>query len=114
MLTSDDLAFFSVLAGAKSLAEAARTLNVTPPAVTQRLRALEERAGVRLIDRSGRRLSLTEEGSLVASHGRVVTDAIDTLSEALADRRGAVSGHLRVAAPHGFGRLHVAPVIDAF
>jgi DNA-binding transcriptional LysR family regulator len=114
MLTSDDIAFFSVLAGAKSLAEAARTLNVTPPAVTQRLRALEERVGVRLVDRSGPRLSLTEEGSLIASHGRVVTDALDTLSEALADRRGVVSGHLMVAAPHGFGRIHVAPVIDAF
>lgn len=114
MLTSDDLAFFSVLASSRSLAEAARTLNVTPPAVTQRLRLLEQRAGVRLIDRSGRRLSLTEEGSLVASHGRVVTDALDTLTEALADRRSAVSGHLTVAAPHGFGRLYVAPVIDGF
>ena len=114
MLTSDDIAFFSVLAGAKSLAEAARTLNVTPPAVTQRLRSLEERTGVRLIDRSGPRLSLTEEGSLIASHGRVVTDALETLTEALADRRGAVSGHLTIAAPHGFGRLHIAPVIDAF
>lgn len=114
MLTSDDIAFFSVLAGAKSLAEAARTLNVTPPAVTQRLRTLEDRVGVRLVDRSGPRLSLTEEGSLIASHGRVVTDALETLTEALADRRGVVSGHLTIAAPHGFGRLHVAPVIDAF
>jgi DNA-binding transcriptional LysR family regulator len=114
MLSSDDLAFFLVLAGAKSLAEAARTLNVTPPAVTQRLRSLEERVGTRLVDRSGRRLSLTEEGSLVASHGRVVTDAIETLCEVLADRRGTVSGHLSVAAPHGFGRVHVAPVLDAF
>jgi DNA-binding transcriptional LysR family regulator len=114
MISSEDVAFFSVLAAAKSLAEAARTLNVTPPAVTQRLRSLEERVGVRLIDRSGRRLSLTEEGSLVASHGRVVTDALENLTEALADRRGAVSGHLTVAAPHGFGRIHVAPVIGAF
>jgi DNA-binding transcriptional LysR family regulator len=114
MITSDDLAFFEVLAGSKSLAESARKLNVTPPAVTQRLRALEERVGVRLIDRSGRRLSLTEEGSLVASHGRIVTDTIETLAEALADRKGAVRGHLRIAAPHGFGRLHVAPVVDDF
>ena len=114
MITSDDLAFFEVLAGSRSLAESARKLNVTPPAVTQRLRALEERVGVRLIDRSGRRLSLTEEGSLVASHGRIVSDAIETLAEALADRKGAVRGHLRIAAPHGFGRLHVAPVVDQF
>ena len=114
MISSDDISFFSVLAGAKSLAEAARTLNVTPPAVTQRLRTLEERVGVRLVDRSGPRLGLTEEGSLIASHGRVVTETLEALSEALADRQGTVSGHLTVAAPHGFGRLHVAPVIDAF
>lgn len=114
MLTSDDLAFFSVLTGSKSLAESARKLNVTPPAVTQRLRALEEKVGVRLIDRSGRRLLLTEEGSLVASHSVIVSEAIDSLAEALADRRGAVRGHLRVAAPHGFGRLYVAPVVEAF
>ncbi len=114
MLTSEDIAFFSVLTGARSLAEAARCLNVTPPAVTQRLRALEERVGVRLVDRSGRRLSLTEEGSLIASHGRIVTDALETLTEALADRRGVVSGHLTIAAPHGFGRLHVAPVVESF
>ncbi len=114
MLTSDDLAFFAVLAGSASLAESARKLNVTPPAVTQRLRALETRVGVRLVDRSGRHLSLTDEGALVAAHGTIVADAIETLSEALADRRSAVGGHLRIAAPHGFGRLHVAPVVAAF
>ena len=114
MLTSDDLAFFSVLTASKSLAESARKLNVTPPAVTQRLRALEEKVGVRLIDRSGRHLRLTEEGSLVASHSVIVSDAIDSLAEALADRKGTVRGHLRVAAPHGFGRIYVAPVVEAF
>lgn len=114
MLSSDDLAFFSVLASSASLAESARKLNVTPPAVTQRLRALEERIGVRLIDRSGRRLSLTDEGSLVAAHGLIVNEALETLAEALADRKGAVSGHLRIAAPHGFGSCYVAPVVEAF
>jgi DNA-binding transcriptional LysR family regulator len=114
MLTSDDLAFFSVLASSASLAESARKLHVTPPAVTQRLRAREERIGVRLIDRSGRRLSLTDEGSLVASHGLIVNEALETLAEALADRKGAVSGHLRIAAPHGFGSFYVAPVVEAF
>jgi DNA-binding transcriptional LysR family regulator len=114
MLTSDDLAFFAVLAASSSLAESARKLNVTPPAVTQRLRALEARVGVRLVDRSARQLSLTDEGALVAAHGVVVSDAIESLSEALADRRRTVSGHLRIAAPHGFGRVHVAPVVGAF
>lgn len=114
MISSDDLAFFHVLAKSATLAECARKLDVTPPAVTQRLRALEARIGIRLIERSGRRISLTDEGALVASHGTVVVDAMEALSEALADRKKAVSGHLRIAAPHGFGRIHVAPVLDAF
>lgn len=114
MIDSDDLAFFAVLASSRSLADGARRLNVSPPAVTQRLNALEARLGVRLIDRSGRRLSLTDEGGLVASHGAAVADTLDALTEALANRRGEVTGHLRIAAPHGFGRLHVAPVLEAF
>lgn len=114
MIGSDDLAFFGVLAQSASLAECARRLDVTPPAVTQRLRALEERIGIRLVDRSGRGMSLTDEGALVLAHGTVVSDALEALSEALSDRKKSVTGHLRVAAPHGFGRLHVAPVVDAF
>jgi DNA-binding transcriptional LysR family regulator len=114
MITSDDLRFFNVLAKSATLAESARKLDVTPPAVTQRLRALEERIGIRLIDRSGRKISLTDEGALVASHGTIVADAMEALTEALAHRKKAVGGHLRIAAPHGFGRLHVAPVVDAF
>lgn len=114
MITSEDLDFFNVLASSNSLAEAARKLNVTPPAVTQRLQALEARAGVRLLDRTGRRSSLTEAGTLVAAHGRTVANTLEALSEALADRTANVSGHLRVTAPHGFGRLHVAPVVQDF
>lgn len=114
MISSDDLRFFNVLAQSASLAEAARRLDVTPPAVTQRLRALEERIGIRLLDRSGRKTVLTDEGALVASHGTIVAEAMEALTEALAQRKKVVAGHLRIAAPHGFGRLHVAPVVDAF
>jgi DNA-binding transcriptional LysR family regulator len=114
MISSDDLRFFNVLAKSATLAECARKLDVTPPAVTQRLHALEARIGIRLVDRSGRRIILTDEGDLVASHGLMVLDAMEALSEALADRKKAVTGHLRIAAPHGFGRVHVAPVADVF
>jgi DNA-binding transcriptional LysR family regulator len=114
MISSEDLRFFNVLAKSASLAEAARKMDVTPPAVTQRLSALEARIGIRLIDRSGRKMKLTDEGDLFASHGTMVAEAMEALSEALANRKKAVSGHLRIAAPHGFGRLHVAPVVDAF
>ena len=114
MLSTDDLRFFHMIASAPSLAEAARRLNVTPPAVTQRLRALEDRVGVKLIDRSARGLRLTDEGELIASDGADIISAIEQLSERVASRTRQVSGHLRVAAPYGFGRRHVAPVVRDF
>ncbi|MFE1603027.1 LysR family transcriptional regulator [Methylobacterium sp. ID0610] len=114
MVDMDDLRFFVAVAAAPSLAAAARALNVSPPAVTQRLRALEARLGVHLLDRSGRGLTLTDEGELLAERGRDLLAGFDDLSNALAERRGQVIGHLRVVAPLGFGRRHVAPVVAAF
>lgn len=114
MLTSDDLVFFGVVSGSASLADAARTLNVTPPAVTQRLKALERRIGVRLIDRTSRGLALTDEGELLVAEGAAIIKAIEGLAESLDRRTTRVRGRLRVAAPYGFGREHVAPVAAEF
>lgn len=114
MVNSDDLHFFAAIARARSLAAAARELNVSPPAVSQRLRALEERLGVQLAIRSGRQLTLTDEGDLLAERGAALLDSLAALDDALAERRGHVSGHLRIVAPLGFGRRHVAPVVARF
>jgi DNA-binding transcriptional LysR family regulator len=111
MITSHDLAFFGVVSAATSLAAAARTLDVTPPAVSQRLRQLEQRLGVRLLERTSRRLHLTAEGQLLARRGAEILAEMETITEELAERRGMVTGHLRVAAPFGFGRRHVAPAM---
>lgn len=114
MLSSDDLLFFGVISSSASLAEASRKLNVTPPAITQRLRALEERVGVRLIDRTARGLNLTDEGELVAAEGAEIVDAIEQLAERLGRRATGVKGRLRIVAPFGFGREYVAPVVQDF
>ena len=114
MISTEDLRFFTIVSNVASLAAAARALNVTPPAVTQRLRVLEKRLGVRLVDRSGRRNALTDEGALLAEHAARVLGDIDQVADALAARRGVVSGHLRILAPLGFGRRYVAPVVTAF
>ncbi|WP_029013263.1 LysR family transcriptional regulator [Niveispirillum irakense] len=114
MISTDDLTFFAMIAASQSLAEAARRLNVTAPAVTQRLRALEARVGVILVDRTSRGLTLTDEGELLASEGSVIIEAMDDLSERLARRTTQVRGHLRIAAPHGFGRRYVAPIVQDF
>jgi DNA-binding transcriptional LysR family regulator len=113
MISSSDLQFFSVLREAASLAAASRALGVSPSAVTQRLRSLESRLGIRLVDRSSRRLQLTTEGHMLAAQGAAVLAQIDLLTENLGTRRNAVTGHLRVAAPFGFGRLHVAPAMES-
>lgn len=113
MISSHDLQFFAVVAASPSLAAAARALGVTPPAVTQRLRQLEARLKVRLAERSGRRLRLTAEGALLAERGAGVLAEMAGIAESIADRRQAVLGHLRVAAPFGFGRAYVAPAMAA-
>jgi DNA-binding transcriptional LysR family regulator len=114
MLSSADLQFFATVARSKSLTAAARSLDVTPPAVTQRLQQLEQRVGVRLVERSGRRLTLTDEGELLARRGQEIAGDLAELSETLGARRASVAGHLRVAAPLGFGRTFVAPIASRF
>lgn len=111
MITTDDLQFFLIIAAAHSLADAARTLDVTPSAVTQRLGALERRLNIRLVLRSGRRTLLTDEGSLLAERARTICGDLAGLADELASSRGAVTGHLRVVAPLGFGHRYVAPAI---
>ncbi len=114
MLTSEDLIFFTILAGEQSLTAAARRLNVTASAVTQRLKALESRLGLRLIQRNGRALLLTDEGSMLAKTGGILIGNLNSLNEQLLARRGVVSGPLRIIAPLGFGRRYISPVCISF
>lgn len=85
MNTDSELAFFCLLLKQGSLAATARELNLTPPAVTRRLAQLEERLGVRLLNRTTRRISLTSEGEVYFEN-----------------------------APLGFGRSYNGPAISAF
>lgn len=114
MITSTDLQFFSLLVRSASLAAAARALGVTPPAVTQRLQALERRAGVRLLDRSTRRATPTAEGELLLENAEGLLRELDGLADRLRERGGRIAGELKVVAPFGFGRRHVAPLLAEF
>ena len=114
MLTLADLDFFGAVARSRSLAAAARALDVTPSAVTQRLQDLERRVGLRLVVRSGHRIALTDEGELLSARGQAITDDVAQLVDTFATRRGEVVGHLRVLAPLGFGRRFIAPLVARF
>lgn len=105
---------FVNVASRGSLSAAARSEGVTPAIIGRRLDALEERLGAKLLLRTTRRISLTFEGAAF------LEDCQRILRE-LADAEGAVSlggirpgGHLKVSAPAGFGRRHVAPLLTRF
>src|SRR3569833_696566 len=70
--TASEMAFFVLLAKKPSLSAAARELNITPPAVTKRLAQIEQRLGVRLLNRSTRKISLTSEGELYLSYATAI------------------------------------------
>jgi DNA-binding transcriptional LysR family regulator len=112
MITLDDLRFVAALSHTGSLSAAARSLDVTPPALSMRLKKLEQGLGINLVVRSSRRLRFTAEGEQLVHEAHSVLSRIDALAENL-HREGFV-GPLRVVAPFGFGRVHVAPVMAAF
>jgi DNA-binding transcriptional LysR family regulator len=109
-----ELAFFSVLARKDSLSAAARELDITPPAVTKRLAQMEQRIGVRLINRTTRTLSLTSEGELYLEHASRILAAMRDMEEQLRASRDAPQGLLRVNATLGFGRTTIAPLVSKF
>lgn len=97
-----------------SLSAAARVEGVTPAIVGRRLDALEQRLGVRLLTRTTRRLTLTFEGqAFLEDCQRLLNDLAN--AEASVSLGGVkASGHLKVSAPAGFGRIHVAPHVAEF
>jgi LysR family transcriptional regulator, transcriptional activator for dmlA len=109
-----DLSFFSTLAASGSLSAAARELGLTAAAISKHLTQMESRAGVQLINRTTRRMTLTPEGELYLEHARRILDEIDELAELLGSARKTPKGLLRVNATLGFGRSHVAPAISRF
>jgi DNA-binding transcriptional LysR family regulator len=113
-LQPDELAFFAALASTGSLSAAARELNISTPAVSKRLSAMEKRLGVGLVRRTTRRMSLTPEGELYLRHARRILAELHDMEQEVSGSRGTPLGLLRVNATLGFGRSHVAPVISRF
>lgn len=105
---------FVAVADAGSLASAGKALGLSPPVVTRVIAALEERLGVRLLNRTTRSLSLTEAGARYLESTRQVLAALDEAERSAAGATAIPSGHLRVTAPLTFGRMHLMPVLAGF
>lgn len=114
MSHTSDLEFFSQLARQPSLAACAQAQGVSPPAVSRRLAALEQRLGVRLLNRTTRRISLTAEGERYLEDGEQILREIERLERSLSASRERPQGVLRINAGFGFGRRHLGPAISDF
>jgi DNA-binding transcriptional LysR family regulator len=93
---------------------ASRALDASVPAVVRSLAALEARLGVRLFNRTTRRVALTEEGRRYLEHCRQILTAVDEAGRAVSIDASAIAGPLMVTAPVMFGQLHVAPAVTRF
>ena len=105
---------FAAVATRGSLTAVAQAEGVAPAVIGRRIDALEERLGVKLLVRTTRRITLTHEGSAYLEDcQRLLADLAN--AEASVSAGGVkASGHLRITAPAGFGRRHVAPLVPAF
>lgn len=97
-----------------SLARAASAHGVSPAMLGRRIDALEERLGAKLLLRTTRRLSLTEQGALYVERCRRLLGELESAEAEIAAGPGQATGHLSVAAPSLFGRKHVAPLAAGF
>ena len=105
---------YTRIAEAGSLTAAARELGSSLPAVVRSLAALEAHLGVRLLNRTTRRLSLTDEGKRYLESCRQVLGAVEEAESTLSAEAAEPSGQLTITAPVLFGQMHVAPAVTRF
>lgn len=110
----EDIQIFLRVVDAGGISRAADQLNIAKSAVSRRLAQLEERLKTKLIHRTTRRISLTEEGKLYYQQALNVVDSVKALDSMLLNSHEGFQGQLNLALPLSFGLLHLTPVIDAF
>jgi len=110
----DDLTLFLRVLDLGSISAAARSLDLSVAVASQRLKRLERGLGVRLLQRTTRRLHPTPEGRLLAEQGRALVEDLDALTTDLRQSAGSVSGTLRMTLSAAFGRNYISPLLPEF
>ena len=105
---------FAAVATKGSLTAAALAEGVAPAVIGRRIDALEERLGVKLLLRTTRRITLTHEGSAFLEDCQRILGELANAEASVSAGGVKASGHLRITAPAGFGRRHVAPLVPRF
>lgn len=114
MLDWTDLQYLAAFGADGTLSGAGRRLGADHATVARRIAALEAKSGVKLLDRRGRRLGLTEAGRRILDHARRMDEEAQALSRALAAESGTLSGHFSLSAPPLFSAAWIAPRIGPF
>ena len=105
---------FEGVVAAGSFAGAARALGLSVAAVSKQVRALEDRLGVRLLQRTTRQVRLTEAGLRFHERCQRILADLEDAEREVAERQATARGRVRVSAPMSFGQRHIGPVVSAF
>ena len=105
---------FIAVAARGSLTAAAQAEGVAPAVVGRRMDALEARLGVKLMQRTTRRITLTHEGSAFLEDCQRLLVEFNNAEASVSEGGVKASGHLRITGPAGFGRRHLAPLVPRF
>ncbi len=114
MIKLDGIASFVAIAESGSISEAARRLHLSKSVVSERLADVERMLGATLVHRTTRKLSLTEDGAAFLERAGRIMREVDEATADMAERRGSLSGPLRISAPVTFGRMHLGPAVYPF
>jgi len=105
---------FIAIAELGSFSEAAERLHLTQPAVSKRIASLEQQLSVRLFDRLGREVSLTEAGRALLPRAYQILNVLDDTRRALTNLNGEICGRLTLATSHHIGLHRLPPLLRAF
>ncbi|MBY5565985.1 LysR family transcriptional regulator [Rhizobium leguminosarum] len=114
MIKIEGIAAFVAVIEAGSVSEAARRLRLSKSVVSERLAELEKSLGGMLLHRTTRKLTLTEDGTVFLGRAARIVREIEEAAADMAERRGTLSGPIRIAAPVTFGRMHLGPALYPF
>jgi molybdate transport repressor ModE-like protein len=114
MLKLESIAAFSAIAEAGSITDAARRLGLSKSVVSERLAELERILGATLVRRTTRSLSMTDEGKVFYERAKQILRDVENAASELTERRGVLTGSLRISAPVSFGTLHLGQALFGF
>ena len=110
----EDMSAFVRIVEAGTISRAAEQLGVAKSAVSRRLVDLENRMNVQLLNRTTRKSSLTEAGRSYYQRARQILADVSELHASTSNAKATLEGDLKVAVPHTFGQMHLAPVVNEF